>query len=260
MISLKAELTRKQEEVKKVKEHESYIKLPPKPKPIVKTNPGVEERNENDIRLSEEEVDLLKKSKEVLEIKAAIYDKCQKGELVPNDGKSHYLVDFGRKSPEPSTSQQFVEEKTSDDLKDDEVAESDGDEDQNDEIDLDPDEWIEYTDCLGRTRKCHRSDLDKMKDRDKSLAAQLNMQKENQPAAEESISNEDKVAASGEQLQERELLSKDMHLEELRKKWEEQEIKLANKSEIHYEDVLFNGESIIFLYIYFPYNFYKINI
>lgn len=42
-------------------------------------------------------------NREVLEIKASIYDKYQKGELVSKDGKSHYLVDFGRKTSELSS-------------------------------------------------------------------------------------------------------------------------------------------------------------
>lgn len=65
LVSLKAELSRKQEEVRKAKGLESYIKLPSKPKEAVKTNPGVEERKTHDQELLPEEVDLLKKSRYV---------------------------------------------------------------------------------------------------------------------------------------------------------------------------------------------------
>lgn len=39
-----------------------------------------------------------------------------------------------------------------------------------------------------------------------------------------------------------EMLSADMHRETVRQKWEEQERKLLEKGEIHYQDVLFDGK------------------
>lgn len=43
----------------------------------------------------------------------------------------------------------------------------------------------------------------------------------------------------------RELVSNDMHLEELRKKWEQKEMELLSKEDVHYEDILFDGESYL---------------
>lgn len=39
-----------------------------------------------------------------------------------------------------------------------------------------------------------------------------------------------------------ELLSSDMRREILRKKWEEDEERLRNKSDLHYQDILFDGK------------------
>lgn len=112
-------------------------------------------------------------------------------------------------------------------------------------------------DCLGRTRTCHRSDLTLMKDRDKSLAVQLNVEKNELKQTAEN--NKESVDLTVE----KELLSRDMHLEEMRQKWEEQEKNLASKQDIHYEDVLFDGKLLsyyfkfflllrLFYYYYFP--------
>lgn len=39
------------------------------------------------------------------------------------------------------------------------------------------------------------------------------------------------------------LLSRDMQRELMRQKWEEQEIALIGKNNVHYQDVLFDGKS-----------------
>jgi hypothetical protein len=44
-----------------------------------------------------------------------------------------------------------------------------------------------------------------------------------------------------------ELMSGDMRRELLRQKWEQQEEQLRNKTDIHYQDVLFDGKSVVFL-------------
>jgi hypothetical protein len=43
-----------------------------------------------------------------------------------------------------------------------------------------------------------------------------------------------------------ELMSGDMRRELLRQKWEQQEEQLRNKTDVHYQDVLFDGESVVF--------------
>jgi hypothetical protein len=46
---------------------------------------------------------------------------------------------------------------------------------------------------------------------------------------------------------EHELMSGDMKRELLRQKWEQQEEQLQNKTDIHYQDVLFDGKYMVFL-------------
>jgi hypothetical protein len=46
-----------------------------------------------------------------------------------------------------------------------------------------------------------------------------------------------------------ELMSSDMKRELLRQKWEQQEEQLRNKTDIHYQDVLFDGKYVVFLTI-----------
>ncbi|CAH1401708.1 unnamed protein product, partial [Nezara viridula] len=219
---LKAELSRKQEEVKNIKGTNSYVKLPPKPKVPVKKNIGVEDRDKRDAELDVEEIDLLKKSKEVLAVKSKLYDELQKGNIVPDEKQQVYLVDFKNKeTPDlPSCSGDF--EST-------QVSEHDNDYEADDySEDIDDNEWVEYTDCLGRTRKCHKSDLAAMKDIDRKMTQDV---KDRNPTviAEETIKDRPP-----------ELLSSDMEREMFRKKWEEQEKELLKKADIHYEDVLFD--------------------
>lgn len=48
--------------------------------------------------------------------------------------------------------------------------ESSDDEPVNHEPDYSGDDWVEYTDCLGRTRKCLKEDVDFFKKKDLDLA------------------------------------------------------------------------------------------
>ncbi|KAF6205052.1 hypothetical protein GE061_019219 [Apolygus lucorum] len=227
LVSLKAELIRKKEEADKLRGTENFVKLPAKPKPVVKTNPGVSERNERDVaEMTSEEVDLLQKSKDILKIKSSLYDQLQSGALVSDDGKSRYLVDFENKPPEPSFEDEVIgplppkqEEPKADE--------------SNEELDEDDEGWVEYKDCLGRSRKCLREDLPSMQKRDQTLSDVLLKQP---PKKEETAS----AAPPDEDEQLRELIHSDSHLEELRKKWEQKEMELLSKQNVHYEDLLFD--------------------
>jgi hypothetical protein len=48
-----------------------------------------------------------------------------------------------------------------------------------------------------------------------------------------------------------ELMSGDMRRELLRQKWEQQEEQLRNKTDIHYQDVLFNGKYMALILPFF---------
>ena len=79
-------------------------------------------------------------------------------------------------------------------------------------------------DCLGRTRKCLKQDVEFMKEKDCELSKSLG-------GTEEKLENEAP-----------ELVSADMKREMMRQKWEQQEEMLRNKTDVHYQDVLFDGE------------------
>lgn len=84
----------------------------------------------------------------------------------------------------------------------------------------------DYVDCFGRTRRCLRTDLEHMKSKDAHVSEKLEL---------------NQIQVNEEEIQP-EMLSADMNREAMRQKWEEQERKLLEKGEIHYQDVLFDGK------------------
>lgn len=116
---------------------------------------------------------------------------------------------------------------------------------------------MDYTDCLGRTRKCLQKDLDYLKSKDEDLKKSVDVKNKNQTSNEESRESdrdknndeeEDKASSDdkGNKAQEFELLSSDMRRELLRQQWEREEEELQNKSNIHYQDILFGGTTFFF--------------
>ncbi|PSN56568.1 Coiled-coil domain-containing protein 174 [Blattella germanica] len=214
LVSLKAELSRKQDEVNKAKAQGAYIHPVPRPKKQTiwtKQNAGVSKRDEKDLEQEQEDEDVLKKSRAALEAKSKLYNKLS------HDASGHdnqFLVDFEQKANEVEEEETFPEEY--DDPSDSE------------------DEWVDYEDCLGRTRRCLRKDLVHIKEKDAELFKSLGGGDVEEKEAEA------ETAAP-------ELQSGDMRREALRQKWEQQEEELRKKSDIHYQDVLFDGESPILL-------------
>uniref|UniRef100_A0A915I2Q5 CCDC174 alpha/beta GRSR domain-containing protein n=1 Tax=Romanomermis culicivorax TaxID=13658 RepID=A0A915I2Q5_ROMCU len=127
-----------------------------------------------ELPLNNEEEKKLDQSRKKLIEKAAIYDKLSSGDsfkgLLDDEGKSLCLVDFDRKRQqcansddesvaktceqnicqiEPSCSRETLQKHVSDD--DDVCSE---------------DEFVEFIDSFGRTRRCMRKDLQKFKDND----------------------------------------------------------------------------------------------
>lgn len=101
---------------------------------------------------------------------------------------------------------------------------------------------VDYTDFFGRTRRCLKSDLDFFKKRDQRIDKELG------PPPFEELSQ--KKHATVQQFVKEgnnfegisELVSSDMRREQLRLKWEEEERKLAERTDIHYEDIRFDGK------------------
>ena len=206
IAGLKAELLRKQTEVKVLKAKQDTQPKPPatakvKTKKQKDTKPKVEPRY-----TEIEDVETLKKSKRMLEAKTMLYDKLKK---TGGDTNRTYLVDFSNKSDES----------------DDEIHKEDDYQDTN----SDPEEdWVDYTDCFGRTKKCLRKDLAKMREKDNFLKREITKEPEPPEIPEQTPEPVPFVP------------DKDPAHEIMRKKWEEQMERLADKTDIHYQDVLFD--------------------
>ncbi|XP_017754255.1 PREDICTED: coiled-coil domain-containing protein 174 [Eufriesea mexicana] len=206
LVGLKAELLKKQHEVNNAKlKSEINHTIPRLQK---KKSKKVEEvsKDEN-LRKSEyiEDINTHKKSKLMLEAKARLYEQLKKSKTT----NENFLVDFKNKSDESE------EESLPKSGESDIVLENE-------------DDWVEYEDCFGRTRKCLREDLPLMQEKDQLIKQQIINKKGIDP----------KTKGIVEQSYDEE--EKEPEIEIMRRKWEEQTQKLADKVNIHYQDVLFD--------------------
>lgn len=239
LLSLKAEILRKQEELNKNK-HENRSKTPHLKKltPLEVKNKGVEQRTLND---TNEDENLLKQSRSILEAKAKLYEKLLRRKNFTDEELEHnrrYLVRFHKKSRIPDLPPDLDEP-------DDKYPESDEERHFSDEYEppKNPDEeWVEYTDCLGRTRKCMKKDLAFLKSKDAELLAAVNNDENKAEQLSKTGSCVIEIHETGEPKlsNANELLSSDMRRELLRQQWEKEEEELRKKEDIHYQDILFN--------------------
>lgn len=202
--------------------------------PLDLKNKGLEQRQLND--LSEEEENLLKKSREALIAKARVYDRLLEGEIGEEEAEfvERYLVRFERKKSRlPDLPPDYRE----DDVDRYRDSEEDGEIGPPYEPAKNRDEeWVEYVDCLGRTRTCLRKDLDYLKSKDKDLELIVEEKRRNR----EKSPTPPKPPTPPPPTEDSELLSHDMRRELLRQQWEKEEEELRKKSDIHYQDILFD--------------------
>lgn len=105
---------------------------------------------------SYEDSEMLKRSKKVLEAKSKFYDKMSAmGGSLNSD--ENCLVMFNQKKQSGEVEPGYVS------------SSSDDSEPESCDKEL-PGEWVEYTDCLGRTRKCLKEDVEFFKKKDGELA------------------------------------------------------------------------------------------
>lgn len=101
---------------------------------------------------------------------------------------------------------------------------------------------MDFTDSLGRTRRCLRRDLPRFRELDDRLLVSLEPKEapveENEPVPSGPLPPGGLPAGCAAP----DLLSDDMRREQQRLKWEEEEEKLRDKADIHYQDVLFDGK------------------
>ncbi|XP_076076675.1 coiled-coil domain-containing protein 174-like isoform X1 [Mytilus galloprovincialis] len=218
IIDLKAELFRKQEEFKQQKlqsSSTSYVKSRPVEKKSTvwsKQNVGVLQRAQKDLESKAEDENEYEKSRKALEKKSKIYEQISKGRGIPEeDGSKVFLVDFQKKVIdnllEERNKQKEVEQICDADIP---VAKDEGE------------EWVDYTDSLGRSRRCMKKDLGILKERDKDIQGK-----------QDRIEDKEKDNALPT------LMSDDMRRELLRQKWEKEELEAMN-GPIHYSNVRFD--------------------
>ena len=205
LADLKAELHRKKGEAhnNKVKGNFRPEKLNDAEKKAniwSKKNTGLIIRAQRDMEKRKEEERSFERAKFMLEKKQKLYESMKKGK-----GNSaiadNFLVDFsGREEEEEDLSGDFNYPAS-----------------QPDE------EWVEYTDALGRTRQCMKKDLKGLKRQDRDMVRE-----------EEEGERE---TGEGMRKEEPDLLSADMRMDMLRQKWEEQEMENLTKSSLHYTDI-----------------------
>ena len=163
-----------------------------------KKNTGLIIRMQRDMEKRKEEERSFERAKFMLEKKQKLYESMKKGKgnsLIADN----FLVDFSGRDEEEE------------DLGDFNYPARKPDE-----------EWVEYTDALGRTRQCMKKDLKHLKRQDKDM-----------------VRGEEEEVETGEGLRKEEpdLLSADMRMDMLREKWEQQEMENLTKANLHYTDV-----------------------
>ncbi|XP_040214810.1 coiled-coil domain-containing protein 174 [Rana temporaria] len=221
LVDLKAELFRKQEEFQRDKFSKAAggpsqpRAVPKKPNIWNKQNVGVSARAEKDAEQKAEENNSLDKSRKKLEEKALLYEKMTKGDFPDEETEELYLVDFAQKIIEKRREVQTLchkERKTNNGEEDDDTRAPDlpvpGPKDPEEE-------WVDYVDSLGRSRRCMKKDLPDLLKMDKNLQGK-------KPAA-----------------QEKTLLSEDMRQEMQRQQWEQEEEEALKRpmGPLHYEDI-----------------------
>jgi len=205
LIGLKAELLKKQAEVNEVKlKNQSIDRLPQINKKGKRKNIKNVEKNTKEL-IDSDDIIAHKKSKLMLEAKTRLYEKLKKSK----NNNDNFLVDFKNKLDEESD-EEFIDKTI------------------NEEHPIEPDEnWVEYQDCFGRTRKCLREDLSYM-------------QKENELIKQKIMKGTADTDKEEENKEQFSIQKKEPEIEIMRRKWEQQTQKLADKVDIHYQDILFD--------------------
>ncbi|XP_054831207.1 coiled-coil domain-containing protein 174 [Eublepharis macularius] len=222
LVDLKAELFRKQEEFKKeklLKDAGISVKTKAtskKPSIWTKQNKGVSDRAEKDAEQKIEEQQTLDKSRQKLEEKAKLYEKMTKGDFPDEETEDLYLVDFTQKIIDK---QKEVQELCANETAR-KAAEKESEDERLSEMEIPPpqdptEEWVDYVDSLGRSRRCMKKDLPHLFQMDKELQGKRPI------------------------IEEKTLLSEDMRRELQRQQWEREEEEAMQRpvGPIHYEDI-----------------------
>ncbi|NXV76163.1 CC174 protein, partial [Atlantisia rogersi] len=157
-----------------------------------------------------------------LEEKAKLYEKMTKGDFPDEETEDLYLVDFTQKiiDKQHEVQEMYQSEAARKDLE----KEAD-DEETQPEVEIpppeDPDEeWVDYVDFLGRSRRCMKKDLPSLLKMDQELQGK-------------------RCGSLWQGLDGNTLLSEDMRKELQRQQWEKEEEEALRRpmGPIHYEDI-----------------------
>lgn len=149
LLGLRAELLKKQAEVKAAKEAaQNDQQTLPKVKRKVKDKKSSKKIPKQ--LIDTDDVKAHKKSQLMLEAKTRLYDKLTKG-IVKDD---KFLVNFEDKDRE-SSEEEVIDKSPQEEY----VSDEEG--------------WVEYKDCFGRTRKCLRQDLPTMIRKDDKVKVRI---------------------------------------------------------------------------------------
>ncbi|CAJ1051048.1 coiled-coil domain-containing protein 174 isoform X2 [Xyrichtys novacula] len=215
LVDLKAELYRKQEQFKQEKFGQvssgsgstSKSKLK-KPNIWSKQNAGVSARAEKDAEQLAEQQNSLETSRQKLEEKAKLYEQMTKGDFPDEETEGLFLVDFTQKIIDKK--REMLEKRETEKEDDDTHNLSPIPPPEN------PDEeWVDYVDSLGRSRRCMKKDLPSFEKMDQNLTGK------------------------GKAQADKTLLSEDMRRELQRQEWEREEEEAMKRpvGPIHYEDI-----------------------
>ncbi|XP_077385535.1 coiled-coil domain-containing protein 174 [Festucalex cinctus] len=213
LVDLKAELYRKQEQFKQQRLGQESVGAAHKPKPKVKKpnvwvkqNSGVSARAEKDAEQLAEEQRSLDNAKSKLEEKAKLYEQMTKGNFPDEETEGLYLVDFAQK---------IIDKRR------ETHTQKDADSEEEERARLSPvpppqnpdEEWVDFVDALGRSRRCMKKDLPDFVKMDHDFKGNGQI-----PA---------------------DLLSEDMRRELQRQEWEREEEEAMKKpvGPVHYENI-----------------------
>lgn len=170
-----------------------------------------------------EDNEQLDRSRRILEAKSKFYDRmAASGGSVNTDDTCLVMFNTKKQNEKPESLQYSSSDE------DDCPGNDDGGE-------ADEEDWIEYTDSLGRTRRCLKTDLEFFKKRDESLIETHAAKDEDKPSLAA-------VSSESESESEDELLKTGRLIQQTREQWEKQEEENKEKEFIHYQDVLFDGK------------------
>ncbi|XP_064461635.1 coiled-coil domain-containing protein 174-like [Ornithodoros turicata] len=232
LIDLKAELLRKQEALKQQRlkgpkekgvnlEHKSSKSIWDRPKA-----PAKERAKKDDIQDISQENEDLQRSRAALEHKAKLYEQLTSGRVMPDDEQNElYMVNFQQKAVDFIKDKKVQMECSVSEEEAKAEKESNMPSANYEELDKKlsgtEEDWIDYTDSLGRSRRCLRKDLPELIASDEHLTGKAGTVEGDVP---------ERTA---------QFLAFEATREHLREEWEAKEAENAFKGDIHYGDVRF---------------------